>query len=308
MSIPQKVPTFDEVIESVIIQGDLSRLTSEQRVAYYNKVCTSIGLNPITQPFEYITLQGKLKLYARRDAADQLRKINRITIEIVSQEQADGLLMIHVRAKDRDGRQDEDLGVVTFTYPERFRDRDGVWKSHPKAGKPLEGEDRANQILKCVTKAKRRVTLSISGLGFFDEIEIDDMPAAVMPPKAAPNVLLHDPEPLPAQNQRHLQGDKGPPLHDPETGEIQESVATDHTGVATDAAPEDARPPARTAGAAPSIQDQAREKARKGEIEFRTFYRNCDESEAALVTEIGEELRALINEADKKERKADGPH
>jgi hypothetical protein len=298
MTVPQKTATVDDIIESVIIEGDLSRLTSQQRVVYYNKVCSSIGLNPMTQPFEYITLQGKLKLYARRDAADQLRKLNGITIEIVSQEQADDLLMIHVRAKDRDGRQDEDLGVVTFTYPERFKDKvDGKWKVHPKAGKPLEGEDRANQILKCVTKAKRRVTLSISGLGFFDEIEVDDMPAAVMPPKAAPNVLLHDPE----------------------TGEIQESVAMDHTGVATDAAPEDARPPADAAGAALStrtflsVQDQARWKARKGEIEFRTFYRNCDEKERELVSEIGEELRALLDEAeirlkDSLERKADGPH
>jgi hypothetical protein len=166
-----------DIIESVIAKGDLAKLTPDQRNTYYREVCRSIGLNPLTQPFEYITLNGKLRLYAKRDAADQLRKLNGISIEIVSQEKADGLLTIHVRAKDSAGRADEDLGSVAF--PDT-----------------LKGEARANAILKCVTKAKRRVTLSISGLGFLDETEVEDMPAAARRPTApAPNVMLpHDPD------------------------------------------------------------------------------------------------------------------
>jgi hypothetical protein len=144
-------------IESVLIKGDLSKLNEVQRTEYYMRLCQSIGLNPMTQPFQYLTLNGKLVLYARRDCADQLRKINGISIEIVSQEKADGLLSIHVRAKDRDGRADEDLGVVAF--PES-----------------LKGDNAANAILKAVTKAKRRVTLSLSGLGFLDETEVQDIP------------------------------------------------------------------------------------------------------------------------------------
>lgn len=144
-------------IESVLIKGDLSKLNEQQRTEYYMRLCQSIGLNPMTQPFQYLTLNGKLVLYARRDCADQLRKINGISIEIVSQDKSDGLLSIHVRAKDRDGRQDEDLGVVS--YPDT-----------------LKGEMAANAILKAVTKAKRRVTLSLSGLGFLDETEVADIP------------------------------------------------------------------------------------------------------------------------------------
>ncbi len=144
-------------IEAVLIKGDLSKLTETQRTDYYMRLCQSIGLNPMTQPFQYLTLNGKLVLYARRDCADQLRKINGISIEIISQDKADGLLSIHVRAKDRDGRQDEDLGVVSF--PET-----------------LKGDMAANAILKAVTKAKRRVTLSLSGLGFLDETEVADIP------------------------------------------------------------------------------------------------------------------------------------
>ena len=161
MSIPARVKDIPaaSTIEDVLIRGDLSKLTEQQRTEYYMRICQSIGLNPMTQPFQYLTLNGKLVLYARRDCADQLRKINGISIEIVSQEKADGLLTIHVRAKDMHGRTDEDLGVVAFS-------------------EALKGEVAANAILKAVTKAKRRVTLSISGLGFLDETEVADIPEA----------------------------------------------------------------------------------------------------------------------------------
>src|SRR4051812_13525399 len=107
MTVPAKTPPTGDVMESVIIKGDIGKLTPEERVRYYNEVCRSIGLNPLTQPLKYMVLSGKQILYAGRDAADQLRKINGISIEVVSQDLVDGLLTVHVRAKDRDGRQDE---------------------------------------------------------------------------------------------------------------------------------------------------------------------------------------------------------
>ena len=39
----------------------------------------------------------------------------------------------------------------------------------------LSGEFRANAILKAITKAKRRVTLSVCGLGFLDETEVETL-------------------------------------------------------------------------------------------------------------------------------------
>ena len=156
--IPAKKPeATPSTIEAVLMKGDLSALSQEQRLNYYNQVCKSLGLNPLTRPFDYLTLNGKLTLYARRDAADQLRKINGISVDIVSRELEHGLYTVQVRAKDRDGRTDEDLGVVPF--PDT-----------------LKGEFAANMILKAVTKAKRRVTLSLSGLGFMDETEVEDIP------------------------------------------------------------------------------------------------------------------------------------
>jgi hypothetical protein len=157
MNVPARTVARGDVIESVIAKGDLSKLTEIQRTQYYVQLCQSMGLNPHTQPFAYITLNGKLTLYAKRDAADQLRKINGISIEVISRNIEDGLFTVHVRATDRSNRTDEDFGVVAL--PDT-----------------LKGEARANTILKGITKAKRRVTLSISGLGFLDETEVEDIP------------------------------------------------------------------------------------------------------------------------------------
>lgn len=157
MTVPTKVPTQGELIEDLIIKGDLAKLSGEQRAQYYVHVCKSLGLNELTKPFDYITLSGKLTLYPNRTCADQLRKINGISIEITSQKITNDILTVSVKARDRDGREDEDIGAVAF--PDTLR-----------------GDARANQILKAVTKAKRRVTLSISGLGWFDDRDIDEIP------------------------------------------------------------------------------------------------------------------------------------
>lgn len=257
MTLPAKaVPPVNDIMEAVIIKGDLKKLTPDERVQYYNETCKSVGLNPLTRPLEYIELQGKLTLYARRDAADQLRKIHGINIQIVSQDMHDGLLSVHVRATDKTGRADEDLGVVSF--PEAMR-----------------GEIRANTIMKAVTKAKRRVTLSISGLGWLDETEMEDIPAASKKPSPpAPNVLLHDPQ----------------------TGEITEPAAPS-TAVRDTA---DAAPPSDTpeSGAALSIEDMAREAARRGKEAMRVFYVNRTRAQQKLVNIIRDELNELVDEAE----------
>ena len=161
MTVPVRISTQESsgsLMESVLVKGDLAKLTSDERARYYTAVCHSMGLNPLTNPFSYIVLNGKLTLYATRTCTDQLRKINGVSIEIVSRDVADGILTVHVRAKLPDGRADEDLGSVNF--PET-----------------LKGEARANAELKAVTKAKRRATLSICGLGWLDETEVEDIPA-----------------------------------------------------------------------------------------------------------------------------------
>lgn len=163
MSEIQKVQ-MASAIEQVVIGGDLSRLTPDQRVSYFRTVCDSLGLNPATKPFEYITLNGKLTLYATRAASEQLRKINGVSIFPLERTMLSdaGLYQVVARGRDQTGREDEASGVVTISG--------------------LKGEALANAMLKCETKAKRRLTLSICGLGFLDETEVSDIPGAVHTP------------------------------------------------------------------------------------------------------------------------------
>lgn len=145
------------IIEQVVIGGDLSKLTPEQRVNYYVQVCKSLGLNPMTRPFEYIVLNGRLTLYARKDATEQLRKINNISIGKPDIRIEEGWFIVTVEAHDGNGRTDSDIGVVNQ--------------------KDMRG-DFGNALMKAVTKAKRRVTLSICGLGMLDETEVETIPDA----------------------------------------------------------------------------------------------------------------------------------
>ncbi len=148
------------VLNSVITKGDLSKLTDQEKTLYYKSVCESVGLNPLTRPFEYMTLQGKMILYARKDATEQLRKIHQISIEISSRELVEECYIVTARAKTPDGRTDEAIGAVSITG--------------------LRGDAKANAFMKSETKAKRRVTLSISGLGMLDEHEVASIPGANM--------------------------------------------------------------------------------------------------------------------------------
>ncbi len=249
MTVPVKA-TQSDIMESVIVKGDLAKLTPDERVRYYNETCRSLGLNPLTRPFEFITLNGKLQLYALRACADQLRKINGVSLEIVSREISEGILTVHVRATLQDGRRDEDLGSVSF--PET-----------------LKGEARANAELKAVTKAKRRATLSICGLGWLDETEVQDIPAsAKRPAPPAANVMIQ---------------------HDQTTGEIFGEPPPAETTAAT-APPES--PPA-PAGAALSLEEMAREAAMRGRDVLIGFCRARTPQERKIINAMKDELEGL---------------
>jgi len=209
-----------DVLEQVVIAGDLSVLAPAQRVLYYNKVCGSLGLNPLTKPFEYIKLDGKLTLYAKRDATDQLRRIYGVSVSIVDRRHEGSVFYVVARATTSDGRADESIGAVSTVYPETIKEWQGgqrVTRPHPQAGKPLVGDDLANALMKAETKAKRRVTLSIVGLGWLDETEIetvrdvapirvDAQTGEIMPPiqVSAPVIALAEPTPQAPQAPAQL--------------------------------------------------------------------------------------------------------
>lgn len=177
--------TGTEIAESVITKGDLAKLTPQERTRYYVEVCNSVGLNPLTKPFEYITLNGKLTLYALRNCTDQLRTIHNVSVEELAESEREGVFIVTAKVKNSQGRTDIAKGAVTISS--------------------LKGDALANAMMKAETKAKRRATLSICGLGFLDESEIETIPAfSKAAPRPAPQIACG---PIEAP-------------HDPETGEI----------------------------------------------------------------------------------------
>jgi hypothetical protein len=161
VAIPPAPKIGAATMEKVLIQCDLKTLSPVERVSYYDSVCRSLGLNPLTRPFEYLTLNGKVLLYARREATEQLRQIRGVSVTIKAREVTEGCYCVTAAATLQDGRQDESIGAV------------------PIEG--LKGESKANAMMKAETKAKRRVTLSICGLAFLDESEVDSVREAPEP-------------------------------------------------------------------------------------------------------------------------------
>jgi len=149
--------TTMRVVESLVIKGDISGLSADEKLRYYVQMCESLGLNPAAQPFAVLKLSGKEVLYASRGATDQLAAIHKLNREII------------------DGPKVIDLGGVKLVY--------AVCRAtHPNgrietAVATLPLGDPVNVLMKCETKAKRRATLSILGLGMLDESELETIPS-----------------------------------------------------------------------------------------------------------------------------------
>jgi len=148
-----------DLLEKVIINNDLAGLTSLEKVTHIKNICESLGLNPLTKPFQLLKFQGKEVIYCTKDATEQLRKNYEVSIKNIDTKIIDGIYIVTANACFPDGRSDSSTGVISI--------------------KGLIGDALANAMMKAETKAKRRVTLSICGLGLLDEAETDTMKGAV---------------------------------------------------------------------------------------------------------------------------------
>ena len=148
-----------EAVEDILLTGDLSKLSPQQRVIFYQKTCERVGLDPLAQPFDYLRLNGSLVLYANKRCAEQLRRKHNISIDKPTTEMIGDIYQATVGVTLPDGRTDADIGTVDV--------------------KGASGDRLANAMMKAVTKAKRRATLSVMGLGMLDESELETVPGAM---------------------------------------------------------------------------------------------------------------------------------
>lgn len=155
-------PTLSDtnVVSQLILNGDLSKLSQTDKVKYYNGYCERIGLDPFTKPFDILRLNGKEVLYCTRSGTQQLNKLHGVSHKITAREliETAGVYQVSVEASLPDGRFTESIGAVNI------------------AG--MKGEMYANSIMKAETKAKRRATLDLLGLGIMDETEAETIPNA----------------------------------------------------------------------------------------------------------------------------------
>lgn len=168
------------MLENVLVTGDLSKLNPGQRLDYYRQVCQSMGLNPLSKPFDYINLNGRLTLYAKKDATDQLRKIHGVSIDDIDIQETQNGFRVKVKGHDREGRSDVEIGCV--------------------AKNDMRGNIQ-NAEMKAVTKAKRRLTLSLCGLGWLDETEVETIPDARPVIVDDQGEIIETPKQMPAPKQ-----------------------------------------------------------------------------------------------------------
>jgi len=167
------------LMEQVLVDGDLTPLTPKQRATYYMRVCQSLGLNPLTKPFEYLVLgtgrQAKLVLYPTRTATDQLAALAGISFPEYRDEMRETVYVYHVRGVDRDGRTLWRTGAVPIVKENgTWTGGEGNRKFSPDGTfSPLSPTDLANAMMKAETKAYRRCTLALAGLGWLDESELE---------------------------------------------------------------------------------------------------------------------------------------
>ncbi len=179
--------TGTRVIESIVLRGDLSGLGPTERAKFYTQMCEGLGLNPHAQPFAFLRLNGKEVLYATRGATDQLAAIHKLNREIV------------------DGPNVIDLAGTKLVYAVCRATHPNGRVETATATVPLV--DPVNVLMKCETKAKRRATLSILGLGVLDEMELETIPANVQEPGGGVDLSQmahshHDEEPIaPPRNE-----------------------------------------------------------------------------------------------------------
>jgi len=146
----------------------------------------ALELLPDTRPVQYITFKDadgaeRMQLYYTKDAAAQLTAKRRISVHVVERWREDGNQYMLAEATDASGRCVQDIGAVSLTGHRRDG---GTWE--------LTGDQLANAIMKCSTKAKRRAVLSFCGLGGLDESEIETIPRTRIQEDSA--ALLPSPE------------------------------------------------------------------------------------------------------------------
>ena len=167
---PQAQNTYRTALEDIEISADVETaiaqmqsagkgtdaLTHEQRAGYVVALCRALRLNPLTNPVQFIKLNGREVLYVTRTATDQLAAMHGLNRKTIRGPEIVDIAGMKVA-----------LCTVEVSLPNGRSET---------ATATLKVEDPAQLYMKLETKAKRRGTLAILGLGLLSEEEAESIP------------------------------------------------------------------------------------------------------------------------------------
>lgn len=187
--------------DAVMLDGDYSLLSKEERSLFIRMQCKRAGLAPDLNPIMFINANGKMVPYMKKGAAEQLRAMHGLNAEVTEKWSESGFVHVSVRVSDRDGRFEDDIGSC--------------------------GAGQSDAYKKAITQAKRRATLGYCGMGALDpKDDFDDSngngPTRIQPPPVDPGARYTPPPQLASPTQPSVPRAE---LPDPTTGGATPPVA-----------------------------------------------------------------------------------
>lgn len=163
---PASLPAIPAAAFRAQLHNDWSGVSDEDKIRFASSVCRSLSIPTPLNPFKFIPMKGgKVTFYAGKEAAELLAERNKISVEVKNKyfDQAQNIYVVECRA------QAPDVTYFKNGKPERIvhgRHFDN-FAAISMAGKT--GDDRANAMMKCMSKAIRRTVFSAVGLSIMDE-------------------------------------------------------------------------------------------------------------------------------------------
>ena len=160
LDVSEDAPSpLEQLLSEVQASGnDTTRLPTQDKAALLRGLSKALGLNPLSGGVMLLRTGGKETLYVTKVGTDQIAAREKLSRETVCGPEVRAIegkkvVFCQVRARHPDGRSEMSTATLPLADP-------------------------VNDLMKCETKAKRRATLSVCGLGLLAEDEIETIQGA----------------------------------------------------------------------------------------------------------------------------------
>jgi hypothetical protein len=192
---PAQFPAIPVAAFKAQLTRDWAGVSDEDKVRFASSVCKALDIPTPLNPFTFIPMKGKMTFYAGKEAAELLAERNKISVNITNKylDKEQNIYVVECRAQMPTVDYYDKKGVKTHTVHGRSIDNLAAISMHGKSG-----DDRANALMKAVTKAQRRTVFSAVGLSIMDaepdenggaQARTYEVPPAVISPVKAASMM-----------------------------------------------------------------------------------------------------------------------